>query len=316
MKRIHFEKLTSNDLLEYKKILTNSKREKNWNVLRTSILKKTQHPDLYPASFGDFIISDFSKLNEIYKDKCILDNKDIKLAKLIFNYSEYWMTKIAQFFIDKYDKLEITTCFYCDLNYVFPYVTKTSKVRMFDLDHFFENADSPLTAISLFNFIPSCQVCNSRIKHDKKFSDLYHLDGESDISDFKKVSPSSIDYDFDKKVQITVEDNTTGIGFFGETSKYDLLFETDDIDYKRVIAGFNLYERYNFPMIKKEALNLLECKRKFSKSRIQDIADFYTKNGIPTTPKEVDLLIFRMDDELEKKSVLGKLKHDILLYSK
>ena len=308
MKRVLFENLLQTDLDEYSSLLVNNTKKKKWKKLRSSILQKTSFPELYPESLEKFLILDFSVLNRIYNDKNILSTDDIKLAKSIFNYSEYWAKKIGAFFISKYDKLKISTCFYCDMNYVFPYESIDTKIRMFDLDHFFENADSPLTAISLYNFIPSCQVCNSRIKHDKPFNILYHLENEQDINDFNCISPSSANYKFDENVKIMVVENSSGIGFFGETSKFDIIFDTDEKDYKRVIKGFNLQERYNFPMIKKQALELLNCKRQFPDTRIQKIADFFNNNYY-----DVYSAIFRLDKDSEKNSVFGKLYKDILL---
>ena len=310
MKRILFENLSHEDLNEYTSILVNNTKKNIWKKLRASILQKTSFPDLYPEDLGKFLISDFSLLNRIYNDKNILSSNDIKLAKKIFNYSEYWAKLIGNFFISKYDKLKISTCFYCDMNYVFPYETLDAKIRMFDLDHFFENSDSPLTTTSLYNFIPSCQVCNSRIKHDKPFNVLYHLDNEQDTNDFNSISPSSPNYNFDEKVKIFIKENPSGIGFFKEASKFDIIFDTDEIDYKRVIKGFNLEERYNFPMIKKQALDLLNCKRQFPDKRIQKIANFFNSNYC-----DVYSVIFRLDKDSEDNAVFGKLYKDVLKYN-
>ena len=310
MKRVLFENLSKSDLTEYSSLLANNTKKEKWKILRSSILQKTAFPDLYPEDLETFLISDFSVLNQIYNDKNILSSDDIKLAKSIFNYSKYWASKIGNYFISKYDKLGISTCFYCDMNYVFPYQTGKSKKRMFDLDHFFENADSPLTAISLYNFVPSCQVCNSRIKHDKPFNVLYHLENEPDINDFNCISPSSINYKFDENVKIMVTENSSGVGFFGDSNKFNITFDTDETNYKRIIKGFNLEERYNFPMIKKQALDLLNCKRKFPDTRIQKIANFFNNNYC-----DVYSAIFRLDKDSEENAVFGKLYKDILKYN-
>ncbi len=310
MKRVHFDKLSRADLDEYITLIVNNTKKANWKILRSSIIQKTSFPELYPEDLGAFLISDFENLNKIYNDKQILSSTDIKLAEKIFNYSEYWAKKIGDFFISKYEKLGISTCFYCDMNYIFPYNTIDSERRMFDLDHFFENADSPLTATSLYNFIPSCQVCNSRIKLDKPFNILYHLENEPDINDFTNISPSSENYKFDENVKIIISENSTGLGFFGESSKFDIIFDTEENDYKRVIKGFNLQERYNFPMIKKQALELLNCKRQFPDTRVQKIATFFN-----TKFCDVYSAIFRLDKDTEDYAVFGKLYKDVLKYN-
>ena len=54
----------------------------------------------------------------------------------------------------------IEVCPYCQRNYINSYDEKTTA----DLDHFYSKSLYPFLALSLYNFIPSCQVCNSRFK--------------------------------------------------------------------------------------------------------------------------------------------------------
>lgn len=61
-------------------------------------------------------------------------------------------------------------------------------------------------------------------------------------------------------------------------------------------------------MIKKQALELLNCKRQFPDTKIQKIADFFNNNYY-----DVYSAIFRLDKDSEKNSVFGKLYKDILL---
>lgn len=58
----------------------------------------------------------------------------------------------------------IRTCPYCNRNYITRYGINGSKSTA-DLDHFYQKAQYPLFALSLFNFVPSCPVCNSRMKN-------------------------------------------------------------------------------------------------------------------------------------------------------
>lgn len=59
--------------------------------------------------------------------------------------------------------LGIRTCPYCNRNYITVY--GKGKKSTADLDHFYQKKQYPLFALSLFNFIPSCQICNSRMKN-------------------------------------------------------------------------------------------------------------------------------------------------------
>lgn len=55
----------------------------------------------------------------------------------------------------------LRTCPYCNRNYITSYGEKSTA----DLDHFYQKKQYPLFALSLFNFVPSCSVCNSRMKN-------------------------------------------------------------------------------------------------------------------------------------------------------
>ena len=61
----------------------------------------------------------------------------------------------------------IEVCPYCQRNYISSYDEKTTA----DLDHFYPKSLYPFLALSLYNFIPSCQICNSRFKGNKDTRD-------------------------------------------------------------------------------------------------------------------------------------------------
>lgn len=63
--------------------------------------------------------------------------------------------------------LKIRTCPYCNRNYITVYGKENEERSTADLDHFFQKSQYPLFALSLFNFIPSCQICNSRMKNTR-----------------------------------------------------------------------------------------------------------------------------------------------------
>jgi len=70
--------------------------------------------------------------------------------------------------------LNITTCPYCNRQYITHYNDEKGNERSTaDLDHFYQKSIYPLFALSLFNFIPSCQICNSRMKGTKQQNTLY-----------------------------------------------------------------------------------------------------------------------------------------------
>ena len=63
--------------------------------------------------------------------------------------------------------MEIEVCPYCQRNYISSFEENNDKRTTADLDHFYPKSLYPFLALSLYNFIPSCQICNSRFKGSK-----------------------------------------------------------------------------------------------------------------------------------------------------
>ncbi len=69
--------------------------------------------------------------------------------------------------------MEIEVCPYCQRNFISNYMENNGQQKKFskttaDLDHFYSQSQFPYLSLSLYNFIPSCQICNSRFKKDKE----------------------------------------------------------------------------------------------------------------------------------------------------
>ncbi|RZK17233.1 MAG: hypothetical protein EOO43_13700 [Flavobacterium sp.] len=63
--------------------------------------------------------------------------------------------------IDKFDliqKIAIDTCPYCNRNYTYS-ISKKSLIKP-EIDHFYPTSIYPIFAVSFYNLIPSCLVCN------------------------------------------------------------------------------------------------------------------------------------------------------------
>lgn len=70
--------------------------------------------------------------------------------------------------------LDLNVCPYCNRQYISAYYSKNGKTRG-DLDHFFPKKKYPYLALSFYNLIPSCKVCNSSFKNDKDFTYLKNI---------------------------------------------------------------------------------------------------------------------------------------------
>jgi len=88
----------------------------------------------------------------------------------IFNYSEF-----KNKFVKKYcaytlaENLNIRTCLYCNRQYTLTVINKKDQITRPEFDHFFDQGTYPLLALSIYNLIPSCHICNSTLKHTKPF---------------------------------------------------------------------------------------------------------------------------------------------------
>ncbi|MET3846952.1 hypothetical protein [Paenibacillus sp. OAE614] len=61
-------------------------------------------------------------------------------------------------------RIGVEVCPYCNRQYITNYIDHTEKKSTADLDHFYPNSVFKLFSLSLHNFVPSCQICNSRFK--------------------------------------------------------------------------------------------------------------------------------------------------------
>lgn len=258
-------------------------RQTKWVALRKQLIGiDRRFKNLLPSKYNKLLVADFETLADIYDLYVSLNVKKHHVAlhedaKALFSYGEKiirwgreWESlqpSIAAFFMNGDNGLEIHTCHYCDMAYVNPFTLQTGKKAQFDLDHVLQKARCPIVALSLFNFVPSCQMCNgSRVKGQRE---LY-----SDARIRKKLSPTNEKYDFEGKVTIEVvnkKGECSTIGFEKRMDDYEIKFNTHlDPDYDEEINAFNLKERYDYH--KCEALRLLDLKERYTDARIMELA--------------------------------------------
>lgn len=104
-----------------------------------------------------------------------LTEENLENLKKIFNYKYFSELKPPKWSRHKLlTSLGIKVCPYCQRNYITSYtLVEKDKVEKTtaDLDHFYSKKDYPFLALSLYNFIPSCPICNSRMKLDESTYD-------------------------------------------------------------------------------------------------------------------------------------------------
>lgn len=193
-------------------------------------------------------------------------NPDLKELDDIFDYSHKYDDRIARFFNVWSEKLGITSCYYCEMAYINTYIADLKKgrkvilKRQFDLDHFLPKAKCPCLGLSLYNFVPSCQVCNSRIKGDRMPRGLAP-------KDYELISPSSDKADFDNNLHFRLRMHPKGKSLLA--GRY--IYVRANSPYKEYANFFHLGERYSFH--KKEAFRLKRLKQRYPDSKIKKIAN-------------------------------------------
>ena len=247
-----------------------------------------------------------------------------KRAKRLFSYDAYeyqgvkgpkQSSRIARFFMKHANDMQLYTCHYCDMAYINTYPTgPRKKNNHFDLDHVLDKGKCPILALSFFNFVPVCPVCNGRIKSTKQVA--------TTTLERKKLSPTNPNYDFEGKVTIWI-DHPAGkcstFGFEKRMNEYELKFDCHkDLDYQKEIDFFRLVPRYNFH--KCEALRLMDLKERYTEARIVEMArlimgDDATKAkdlGADSIIDQIKKDIFADDFMNDHHRVFGKLHKDIL----
>lgn len=140
--------------------------------------------------FAPYTIKEVEKIKSVPSDikieYDILENKNH-----VQNYAVILkMNEIKKFYKDKYifiynkvrdnygaklqQENDIFLCPYCQRNYV-NVIQKDKLTIKPDLDHFYPKGKYPFMSATLENLVPSCQVCNSRLKGEVDFYKIPHI---------------------------------------------------------------------------------------------------------------------------------------------
>ena len=187
--------------------------------------------------------------------------------KEIFDYQGKYQKHISNLFNEHID---LHTCYYCNIDFVNVYKSTNKHTKSgYTLDHVKPKDAYPHLALSLYNFVPSCYICNAKLKKDR------------DIGD---VSPTASDFDFDTKVKFkTFMKN--GNFQIDKTEKFELLLKEDFTDiYQKYIEVFELNGRYEYHKYK--VIEMINKRRQYPDSRIRELADI-TKQTVEDVKQDL-----------------------------
>ncbi|PEP54020.1 hypothetical protein CN557_08105 [Bacillus wiedmannii] len=202
------------------------------------------------------------------------------------------------------EALNISVCPYCNSQFIFTLRKKGGKTRPV-LDHYFCKSKYPFLAISIYNLIPCCKVCNSDFKGDTEvFLDTQinpYLDSFHEFVKFKR--------------KVTLE---TSIDYFstmiGETNDFEIILDFNNVPedtrhkYENHAELFHIKDIYQFH--KKHVKELIIKSRIYNDIYRKQLKTSYTK--LFSSDEDLKQILVPKDDEINN-IILSKLTKDIIL---
>ena len=227
-----------------------------------------------------------------------INNRKVAIENLYELISSDLRTKLMK-------SLKVDCCPYCNRLFITSLKRSKNKCQSTaDLDHFYNKDIFPLFALSLFNFVPSCHVCNSNIKSINWADAIYPFEEEfGNNGKFVVDEENMKDDDYIKFLT-------------GTDTKYDLKLNInvsgDELIQKKINNSkelFALNEIYKNHI--DYAKEVLAKKHYFyNEDYLKSIRDTL---GIHVSEDVQNLILFgyRMDEN-DKNRPLSKLTHDLL----
>ena len=145
------KKNKNDSIKEYKELL-----EKIIDKGKNFVIEK----ELFLGYNHDYLLDLIKNLNRTNISENYLPHKLFSYDKFPNHTGEWNRHKLLSL-------MEIEVCPYCQRNYISSFEENDDKRTTADLDHFYPKSLYPFLALSLYNFIASCQICNSRFKGSK-----------------------------------------------------------------------------------------------------------------------------------------------------
>jgi hypothetical protein len=198
----------------------------------------------------------------------------------------------------------VEVCPYCNRQYITPYQKGTKIKSTADIDHFFPKFIFQLLSLSLFNFVPSCQICNSRFKLARSLEILYpYNDGFINKAVF----------------EVKLNSKSTLESITGKNTTFDLTINisptcSNKLEVENSIKLFNLREVYQCH--KDYVREILYKKHAYSDTYKGQLKQLFSDMNLGLT--EVNLFLYGKDlnpGHLGKRP-LSKLTYDIINFTK
>ena len=243
------------------------------SILSANTLELKKYIEFFEKNYSNSL-KDGTELNQILRSE--LFEKEYKNWGTRTTYGAYMFVQT----------LDLKTCPYCNRNYTFLVNDENGKLRP-EIDHFYPKSIYPFLAMSFYNLIPSCSICN----HTKSNKVEENLDNPYDIEEGSyrfTYTPNSIEFSVVEKEKYNFES-----------------FEIEVRGNQSNIELFKLEELYK--QHKDIVLELLIKKAYYPQSYINELSNFGFSQD------EVYRYLFsnyNKEDDLHKRP-LSKLIRDI-----
>lgn len=246
---------------------------------------------------------------EIYLDS----SKKIKKFLLAEKFYEYHFSNLSDLVkeVFSYKKLngedrhkilcmmDVPVCPYCNMNYTIDFKHGNRHRSTADLDHFYLKSEFPEYALCLYNFVPACPVCNSKLKGRKGMTRETH------------IFPHEESFSGKARFEVT---NLLDVLIRGdEQAELELVDSRIDERVEESEKIFQLNERYQF--FENYAKELLEKAVIYNENYTNELQEDLLKmqgSGAPNfNVKQLVFGNFLSEEEYARVS-LGKLKMDLL----
>jgi hypothetical protein len=220
-----------------------------------------------------------------------LNNHQKHAIKRLFDYSKWFCRKDNNRYnaYDLASKIDINTCVYCNRNYT----STVAGITRPQFDHYFSQVKFPLFALSFYNLIPSCSVCNSDIKGRKELFLDEHLHPYIDdsIKDFR----FSYYYNSKSKDDLSI----------------NIVQHSNNVKAEKTFEFFKIKQVYNAHT--DELRDLIKMRETFSDKYLEILSSKIFESG-ETSQSELYQLAFGnyFDDDKISMRPFSKFKKDIL----
>lgn len=188
----------------------------------------------------------------------------------------------------------VNTCIYCNRQYIFTVQDTSNKITRPEFDHYLPKSDYPFLALSLYNLIPSCHICNSNCKGAT----------ELDRSMNPYLNHSSIDF-----FKFTYIPNSKGFPVSVDIKDIHIPKQKGIQKFLECFKIKDIYDAHT----KLELSDLYTFATKYSKTYLQDVLSETVKN-LKISQEEAYRILFgtEMYPDKDNDRPLSKFKRDIL----